>query len=107
MEHRVARTRNLPQRSCARHIDLTRRREDPEHNARSVLPDGGLRIRHHGRELDIRVTEAAAARANHDDRRDTQTTNRFDDRAVRRRKATEEEARAELDAVRAPCFRLE
>src|SRR6185295_419507 len=104
MKHRVARARNLPERSCARHIDFTGRREDAEHNSRGVLFDRRLRIGHHGCELDIRVAEAAAAWANHDDRRNAETANSFDDRAVRRREPAEEKARTELDAVRAASF---
>src|SRR5262245_49966378 len=104
MKHRVARARNLPERSCTRHIDFTGRREDAEHDSRGVLFDRRLRIGHHGCELDIRVAEAAAARADHDDRRNAETANRFDDRAVRRREPAEEKARAELDAVRAASF---
>ena len=104
MEHRVARAGNLPERSGARHIDVTGRCEDAEDNSRGVLFDRRLRIGHHGGEFDIRVAEAAAARANHDDRWNTETANSLDDRAERRREPAEEKARAELDTVRAAGF---
>jgi hypothetical protein len=63
-----------------------------------------LRVGHHGCELDIGVAKAAAARTNHDDRRNAETANSFDDRAVRRREPAEEKTRAKLDAVRAASF---